>query len=57
MPRRWQHLVQHDRVRRCPVDDHLHRATFVVAMARWKNRRVAVISRRGETNTSMTWPN
>jgi hypothetical protein len=25
MPRRWEHLVQHDRVRRCSVGDHLHR--------------------------------
>jgi hypothetical protein len=26
-------------------------------MARWKNRWAAAASRRGETNTSMTWPN
>src|SRR6266700_1287348 len=31
--------------------------TLVVLMACWKNRRAAVASRRGETNTSMTWPN
>jgi len=32
-------------------------ATFVVAVARSKNRRAAVMSRLRETNTSMTWPN
>jgi hypothetical protein len=28
--------------------------TFVVPITRWKNRRAALTSRRGETNTSMT---
>src|SRR6266702_950591 len=32
-------------------------ATFVTLMACSKNRRVAFTSRRGDTNTSMTWPN
>jgi hypothetical protein len=32
-------------------------ARLVVPMARAKNRRAAFTSRRGETNTSMTWPN
>jgi len=30
--------------------------TLVDPMARSKNRRAAAVSRRGETNTSMTWP-
>jgi hypothetical protein len=30
---------------------------LVVPMACSKNRRAALTSRRGETNTSMTWPN
>jgi hypothetical protein len=30
--------------------------TLVVPIARWKNPRAAVASRRGETNTSMTCP-
>jgi hypothetical protein len=30
---------------------------LVVAMARSKNRRAAIASRRGETSASMTWPN
>ena len=32
-------------------------ARLVVSMARSKNRRAALASRRGETNTSMTWLN
>src|SRR4029453_15753016 len=32
-------------------------ATCIVPMARWKNRRAAAASRRGDTNTSMTCPN
>jgi hypothetical protein len=31
--------------------------TLVVPIARSKNRRAAAVSRREETNTSMTWPN
>jgi len=31
--------------------------TCVVVMARWKNRRAAAASRRGETKISMTCPN
>jgi hypothetical protein len=30
--------------------------TLVVPIARWKNRRAALAARRGETNTSITWP-
>jgi hypothetical protein len=32
-------------------------AIRIVPMALWKNLRAAFVSRRAETNTSMTWPN
>jgi hypothetical protein len=57
MPGRRQQLLQQNQVGRCPVGDNLDRLVLVVPMARWKNRRAAVISRYGETKTSMTWPN
>jgi hypothetical protein len=60
VPGGWDQLVEHDRVSRRLVGGHLGGVTLVtlvVLMACWKNRRAALASRRGETNTSMTWLN
>jgi hypothetical protein len=51
MPSPWQQLFQHRRVYRREVGDDLHRLVFVSRIALSKNRRAAVASRRGETNT------
>jgi hypothetical protein len=57
MPRRCQQLIEHRRIRRCPVGGDLDRHDPRRVDHPLKNRRAAAVSRRGETNTSMTWPN
>jgi hypothetical protein len=57
VPGRWQQFLQHAQVDRCLIGCDLGGVTLVAPMARWKNRRAAPASRRGETNTSMTCPN
>jgi hypothetical protein len=57
VPCRWQQALQHGRVHRCLIGGDLDGVTLVALMARSKNRRAAVASRRTEMNTSMTWPN
>jgi hypothetical protein len=57
MPGRREQLLEHCRVHRRVVGDHLDWRDRIVPMARWKNLRVPFVSRRAETNTSMTWPN
>jgi hypothetical protein len=56
-PRRRQQLVQHDRVGRRLIGDHLDGSDL--GRARWPVQRTGgrphVAPR--ETNTSMTWPN
>jgi hypothetical protein len=55
MPRRGQHLIENGGIDRRGVTTSLG-LTFSVRMARVKNRRAAVASRREESSTSMTWP-
>ena len=57
MPRRWQQLLQHYRMVAARSVTTLAGVTLVALMARSKNRRAALASRRAETNTSMTCPN
>jgi hypothetical protein len=57
MPGRRQQLLQQDRIDRCRSVTTSTGVALVVPMARWKNRRAAVVSRRVKTKTSMTWPN
>jgi hypothetical protein len=57
MPGRQEELIQHQRVRRCLVGDDLRGVTLVESIARSKNRRAALASRRGDVYTSMTCPN
>jgi hypothetical protein len=56
MPGRWRQLLKHARVQRRVVGDALDRVTLVVPIACSKNRRAALLSRRGTTNTPTTWP-
>jgi hypothetical protein len=53
----WRQLLEHTQVHRRVVGDDLNRGDLVVPMACSKNRRAALRSHRGETNTSTTWPN
>jgi hypothetical protein len=57
MPGRWQQLLQHDWVGGCLVGDDPTGVILVAPSARSNYRRAAAASRRGETNTSMTWLN
>jgi len=56
VPRRWEQLVQHDRVRRCSVGDHVHRRCFRGDGPFEEPTGRGDVTPR-ETNTSMTWPN
>jgi hypothetical protein len=57
MPGRWQQLLQHDWVGGCLVGDDLHRGDLGRAERPLEEPAGRGASRRGETNTSMTWPN
>jgi hypothetical protein len=57
MPGSWQQLLQHGGYAAALSVMTSTGARLVVPMARSKNRRGAFTSRRGETNTSMTWLN
>jgi hypothetical protein len=53
---RWQQVLEHDRYVAARSVVTSTGATFVTLMACSRNRRAALTSRRGDTNTSMTWP-
>jgi hypothetical protein len=57
VPCRWQQRPQHARVDRALSAVTSVAVTLVPPIAYWKHRRAARTSRRGQTNTSMTWPN
>jgi hypothetical protein len=56
MPRRSQQVIEHRRIRAARSVVTSIGRTLIVPSARSKNRRAAAASRRGETNTSMTYP-
>jgi hypothetical protein len=56
MPGCWRQLLEHARVYRRVVGDDLNRGDLGGADGPLENRRAALASRRGETNTSTTWP-
>jgi hypothetical protein len=56
MPRRWEQLLQHDRMVAARSVATSTGWTLVVPMAWSKNRWAAVMSRRAEKNASMTCP-